>query len=110
MTNTTQEGTNETGAAEERKRTLHEEFEMQAEWRRGIAEKYPGDSRNLEAAKIFDRLAATAHLVPEDVVEAYWELFEDFGEAETHSERLRLVGFHYFPEDAEAFVRDGCRH
>jgi hypothetical protein len=39
---------------------LQEEFERQAEWRRMKADEYPDDdTRNIEAAEIFDRLAAT---------------------------------------------------
>jgi hypothetical protein len=38
---------------------LQEEFERQAEGRRSKANEYPDGTRNIEAAEIFDRLAAT---------------------------------------------------
>ena len=85
---------------------LKEEFEGQADWRRQKAGEYPDDKRNIEAAEIFDRLAAGALTIPSDVFAAYLELFEEYPDAEKHAERMRSVGFHYWPETAEQFVRD----
>jgi hypothetical protein len=84
---------------------LKETFEGQAEWRRGKAEEYPDDLRNQEAARIFDRLAATADLVPPDVIAAYECEFEDGPDSEEWSEMLRQVGFHTAYDTAEEFVR-----
>ena len=82
------------------------EFESQAEWRREKQKEYPNDKRNSEAAEIFDRLADTSLAIPADVFGAYLELFEDGPDAERNSEMMRQVGFHYWPENAEQFVRD----
>jgi hypothetical protein len=85
---------------------LKETFEMQAEWRRQKAAEYPDDSRNTEAAKIFDRLAATVENVPPDVLAAYEELFDDLPDVEVHQEMLRQVGFYTSYDNAEDFVRE----
>jgi hypothetical protein len=103
-------GTNEFGAPDmARIMNRHEElkllFEMQAEWRRDKARQHPGDARNIEAADIFDRLAATAASVPADVLAAYYELFEDLPDVEEEQEMLRRVGFYSKPSNAEEFVR-----
>jgi hypothetical protein len=92
----------------EQRDILKLDFESQAEWRRQKATEYQNDKRNLEAAEIFDRLAATVLSIPEDVFAAYLELFEapDGDEGEKHSEMMRSVGFHYWPRIAEEFARD----
>jgi len=85
---------------------LKETFEMQAVWRRGKAAEYPQDGRNLEAAEIFDRLAATAGNVPPEVLEAADELFDGAEDMEIWQDMLREVGFHSAPANAEEFVRE----
>jgi hypothetical protein len=88
---------------------LQDVFEEQARWRREKAEQYPNDERNLEAAAIFDHLAATVGAIPEDVFVVFSELGPDvddgFRDAERWSEMLCEVGFHSVPETAEDFVR-----
>jgi hypothetical protein len=84
---------------------LQEEFELQAEWRRKKAEEFPDDARNQEAARILDRLAATAERVPPDVLAAYYELFEDLPDTEELSDMLRNIGFGSTYDTAEDFVR-----
>jgi hypothetical protein len=84
---------------------LKEEFERQAEWRRQKASEYPDDSRNLEAAQLFDKLAATVNDVDLAVLRAWRELFEDLPDSEEYNEMMRQVGFHIFPETADEFVR-----
>ena len=42
---------------------LRDDFKEQAEWRREKAEQDPDDKRQLEAAAIFDRLAATVDAI-----------------------------------------------
>jgi hypothetical protein len=88
---------------------LREAFEDQAEWRREKAKQYPDDERNLAAAAIFDRLAATVDAIPEDVFVAFTELGPDvddgFRDLERWTEMLGDVGFNSAPETAEDFVR-----
>jgi hypothetical protein len=92
------------------KRELQEDFEAQAEWRREKAAEYPDDTRNLEAAVIWDRLAATVQDIPAEVIDAFNELFEDLPDSEQWSQMQRDVGFHAFPENArelvDAFIRN----
>jgi hypothetical protein len=86
---------------------LKETFERQAVWRRQKAAEHPDDKRDLEAAKIFDRLAATVKDIPLDVSRAYRELFDDdILDSETAQKMLRAVRFHSEPLNAEAFVRE----
>lgn len=88
---------------------LRDEFEDQARRRREKADEYPQDERNLVAAEIFDKLAATADAIPDDVLAAYFELEQDnddpFRDSERHSEMLREIGFHSAYDTAEEFVR-----
>ena len=58
---------------------LRDDFKEQAEWRREKAEQYPDDKRHLEAAAIFDRLAATVDAIPQDVFIAFSKLEVDDG-------------------------------
>ena len=53
---------------------LQDDFKEQAEWRREKAEQYPDDKRHLEAAAIFDRLAATVDGIPQDVFRAFSQI------------------------------------
>jgi hypothetical protein len=50
---------------------LQDAFKEQAEWRREKAKQSPDDKRHLEAAAIFDRLAATVDAIPQDVFIAF---------------------------------------
>ena len=52
---------------------LRDDFKEQADWRRETAKQHPDDKRHLEAAAIFDRLAATVDTIPQDVFIAYSE-------------------------------------
>ena len=92
-----------------------EKFEDQARWRREQAAEYPDDQRNVEAAEIFDRLAATVQNVPPEVLAVVDELYFggplnndeiDHETMEAEQEKLRSVGFHTFPESAEEFLRE----
>ena len=56
---------------------LRDDFKEQAARRREKAEQYPDDKRHLEAAAIFDRLAATVDAIPQDVFVAFSELGPD---------------------------------
>ena len=51
-----------------------QDFKEHAEWRREKAQHYPNEERNLEAAAILDRLAATVDAIPQDVFVALSEL------------------------------------
>ena len=86
---------------------LRDDFKEQAEWRRAKAEQYPDDKRHLEAAAIFDRLAATVDAIPQDVFIAFSKLEVDDGllDVEQWTQMLREVGFGSSPKSAEEFVR-----
>jgi hypothetical protein len=86
--------------------SLRDLFEEQASWRRAVAVDYPADERNLLAAEIFDQLAATADKVPDELLTAFDELFDDLPDQECLLEMLRAIGFRSAPATAEEFVRD----
>jgi len=83
---------------------LQEEFERQAEWRRIKANEYPDGARNIEAAEIFGRLAATVGEVKSYQFDALL-VFDDVPDVELWNEMLRRVGFSLWPKTAEEFVR-----
>ena len=86
-----------------------QDFKEQAEWRREKAKHYPNEERNLEAAAVFDRLAATVDAIPQDVFVALSELEpnvdDDLLDVERWTEMLLNVGFQSAPKNAEDFVR-----
>ena len=87
---------------------LRDDFKEQAEWRREKAEQYPDDKRHLEAAAMFDRLAATVDAVPEDVFVVFSErpdVDDGLLDMERWADMLRDVGFQSAPKNAEDFVR-----
>jgi hypothetical protein len=88
---------------------LRDVFKEQAEWRREKAKQHPNDERNLKAAAIFDRLAATVDAIPQDVFLVFSDLGPDVDDGlldvERWTEMLRDVGFSSSPETAEDFVR-----
>lgn len=86
--------------------TLKEEFKGQAEWRREKAAEYPEDPRNLEAAELFDKLAATADAIPQALLHAYGALDDWRDCPELWGDHLRAVGFHAHPADATQFLAD----
>jgi len=87
-------------------------FESQAEWRREKASEYPDDKRNLQAAELFDKLAATVADISPQVMNAYRDHFlgrnrhDPLRAVEVEQEHLRGVGFHARPQNAEEFLRD----
>ena len=86
---------------------LRDDFKEQAEWRREKAEQHPDDKRHLEAAAIFDRLAATVDAIPQDVFRTFSEPDVNDGllDVERWTEMLCDVGFGSSPKSAEEFVR-----
>jgi hypothetical protein len=91
-----------------------QDFKEHAEWRREKAQQYPNEERNLEAAAILDRLAATMDAIPHDVFVAFSELGpnvdDDLLDVERWTEMLRDVGFQSAPKNAEDFVRSFIAH
>jgi hypothetical protein len=88
---------------------LKAELEETAEWRRRKAVEYPDDRRNLDSAEEYDRLAKTVKDVPDDLLVAYSEAFEDAPDSERWQEILKDIfrGFADFDNAAElvqAFV------
>jgi hypothetical protein len=86
---------------------LRDDFKEQAAWRREKAEQDPDDKRQLEAAAIFDRLAATVDAIPQDVFIAFTklEVNDDLLDVERWTQMLCDVGCGSSPETAEDFVR-----
>jgi hypothetical protein len=86
---------------------LQDDFKEQAAWRREKAERYPDDKRHLEAAAIFDRLAATVGAISQDVFRTFSDLGVNDGllDVERWTQMLRDGGFGSSPKTAEDFVR-----
>jgi hypothetical protein len=86
---------------------LQDDFKEQAGWRREKAEQYPDDKRHLEAAGIFDRLAATVDGIPQEVFRTFSKPDVNDGllDVEQWTQMLREVGFGSSPKSAEEFVR-----
>jgi hypothetical protein len=86
---------------------LRDDFKEQADWRRETAKQHPDDKRHLEAAAIFDRLAATVDAIPQDVFRTFSESDVNDGllDVERWTQMLCDVGFGSSPETAEDFVR-----
>jgi hypothetical protein len=57
-------------------------------------------------AEVFDRLAASVSEIPEDVFAEHRELFDDPHGLDCYEEMLLSIGFDYFPDTAERFLRD----
>jgi len=70
---------------------LKGDLEDQAEWRRRKAAEYPDDRRNLDSAEEYERLAKTVKDVPDDVLVAYSEAFEDVPDSERWQEMLKDI-------------------
>ena len=90
---------------DEIREALRLDFEQTADWRRSKAAEYPEDSRNLEAAALLDKLAASVETVAPALLDAYGSLRDDYMDSEQHSEMFRQIGFHSRPETAEDFVK-----
>jgi hypothetical protein len=84
-----------------------QELEASAEWRRGKAQQYPEDTRNLEAAQLLDRLAveiraltgSETHRQLSATAEKCDDDFCSF--SESWSEYKRRIGFWEFPDGQE---------
>src|SRR5215475_10601202 len=70
---------------------LKGELEDQAEWRRRKAAEYPDDRRNLDSAEEYERLARTVKDIPDDLLVAYSEAFEDVPDSERWQEMLKDI-------------------
>ena len=91
---------------DEIREALRLDFEQTADWRRSKAAEYPEDQdRNLEAAALLDKLAASVETVAPDLLDAYGSLRDDYMDSEQHSEMFRQIGFHSWPETAEDLLR-----
>jgi hypothetical protein len=85
---------------------LKDQLEVQAEWRRRKAVEYPDDRRNRDAAKEYERLAKTVQNIPDDLLVAYSEAFEDAPDSERFEEMLKDIFRGFFaPADATEFVQ-----
>ena len=56
---------------DEIREALRLDFEQTADWRRSEAAEHPEDSRNLEAAALARKLAASVETVAPDLLDAY---------------------------------------
>lgn len=87
---------------------LRDAFKQTAEWRREKASEHPDDERNAEAAVLLDRLATTVEDASISLLLRYHELFSDDDPdvTERQNDRLKEIGFHRWPKDAEDFLTD----
>jgi hypothetical protein len=86
---------------------LKEKFESQAEWRRGKAEEYPHDAiRNLNAANVFEHLAATCKDVSPQWVDAYEKVWDGPHFERASDEENSMMGSIWISYgNAEEFVK-----
>ena len=89
----------------EAREQLQIDFESAAAWRRRKAIRSPNDNCNAEAARLLDRLAVGVKDIDDATMDAYSSLYEEISDSEFHSELLREVGFHWWPEGAGEFVQ-----
>lgn len=87
---------------------LQDAFKQTAEWRREKAAEHPDDARNAEAAVLLDRLATTVEDASISLLLRYHKLFsgDDPDPIERQNDRLKEIGFHRWPKDAEDFLTD----
>jgi hypothetical protein len=84
---------------------LKPELEDQAEWRRHKAVEYLADHRNLDAAEENERLAKTVQDIPDHLLVAYSEAFENLPDSEHWQEMLKDIFRGFFdPADATELV------
>jgi hypothetical protein len=57
------------------------------------------------ASKCLARLAETTADIPAALLDAYSELFEDYGDSEAETELRRSIGVSWFPENATDYVK-----
>lgn len=88
---------------------LKDSFEMQAEWRREKAAEFPDDAkRNMDAAEVFDKLAATVKDVTAETGALYAHACNGKGNryhAVIEIERDLMASIHISYDSAEEFVR-----
>jgi hypothetical protein len=87
------------------------DFGATGEWRTRVAEQYPEDTRNLEAAELLGHLADQARDIENSPLhhrleQLYFSLSEgmQFRFGELVSEELRGIGFYSSPDDAADFI------
>jgi hypothetical protein len=80
---------------------LKAELEETAEWRLRKAVEYPDDRRNRDSATEYDRLAKTVKDIPDDLLVAYSEAFEDAPDSERWEETFKDI-FRGFSDFANA--------
>jgi hypothetical protein len=87
---------------------LHEKFWKQAELRRAKAEEHPADDvRNLDAAAVLGRLAATCVYVSPEWAKAYEALFDDeYCQHAIDEERNMISSIHIAHKNAEDFIKE----
>jgi hypothetical protein len=77
---------------------LQQEFELLADGCRKMARQ--------NAAEAFERLAVSSPSIPADVFAEHIQLFDDLRARDCYDEMVLSIGFDYFPESAERFIRD----
>ncbi|WP_338688474.1 hypothetical protein V5279_23935 [Bradyrhizobium sp. 26S5] len=72
----------------------------------GAAEKARKRAGNDDVAACFDGLAATVHAVPEPLLNAYLEFFEDCGDSERDGELMDEIRFRLWsPASATEYLQ-----
>lgn len=85
---------------------LRLDFEAAAEWRKRKADEFSDDSRNGQAAKICEALAASVDDVDDNLLTAYHKQFEDIDDCQAHQQMLQDIGFRSWPGSAAEFISD----
>jgi hypothetical protein len=96
-------------AIAEQKEILFRRLQSEADWRRSLAEECPSDKRNLKAVEQFEKLAATAKDIPDDVFGTWLHLCRNiYGLGETGAvlKAMGQVGFHTLYNSATELVRE----
>jgi hypothetical protein len=95
---------------------ITERMEHTAEWRRGKAEEFSNDSRNMEAAEELERLAKEIGKLEGSEISRRIDQLEamssdgdvSYSMVEWLSEELRAVGFRTYYKDGAEFLKTYC--
>jgi hypothetical protein len=93
---------------------ITEHMEYTAEWRRGKAEEFSNDSRNMEAAEELERLAKEVSELDGSEISQRIDQLEamsddaNYSMVEWLSEELRAVGFRTCYKDGAEFLKTYC--
>jgi hypothetical protein len=96
-------------AIAEQKAILFRRLQSEADWRRSMAEGCPGDKRILQALELFEKLAATAKDIPNDVFGTWLDFCRNIyglGVTGAIAQAMGRVGFHTMYNSATELMRE----